>query len=328
MRKQRITDDEVTALLEGRIPSGRTDLESVAAVVDALRLTSFEAPPRPSAELASRLDLERATWISDPAGGLPVDTTRQVTGLRTVPAKGRVRMLFSWFTGLGLAAKIVLGATGAAVATVGAGSVHVLPAAVQTAFDDTVTAVVGGEQASEGTTHTTSRNGTAATTGASTTGKTTTDGATATATATATGATTTHATGATTGAKATGTATVTGTAAAGTATNAGTTDTGVRTPANTAAGAGVTDDVRVNANATAHAEAVREAAQAKVTAGEHGRLVRDAAHSKKAAKVDAKVGATVGESLDATTSATETAGDGNAKTTAKAEAKAQAKAEG
>src|SRR4051794_26546624 len=146
MRNQRITDAEVTALLQGRTPSGRTDLESVAAVVDALRLTSFDAPPRPSAELAARLDLERVTWISDTAGGLPVDATRRVSRSETAPAKGRVRMFFSWFTGLGLAGKIVLGAAGVAVATVGAGTAHVLPSVVQTAFDDTVTTVVGDEQ--------------------------------------------------------------------------------------------------------------------------------------------------------------------------------------
>src|SRR4051812_5301102 len=149
MRNQRITDAEVTALLQGRTPSGRTDLESVAAVVDAIRLTSFDAPPRPSAELAARLDLERATWISDAAGGLPVDATRRVSRPETVPARGRVRMFFSWFTGLGPAGKIVLGAAGVAVATVGAGTAHVLPPVVQTAYDDTVTTVVGGEQAAE-----------------------------------------------------------------------------------------------------------------------------------------------------------------------------------
>jgi len=152
MRKQRITDDEVTALLQGRTPSGRTDLESVAAVVDALRLTSFEAPPRPSAELAARLDLERATWISEPAGGLPVDATRRASVLEAVPARGRVRMFFSWFAGLGLAAKIVLGVTGAAVATVGAGAAHVLPPGIQAKFDETVTTVVGEEEPVEDTT--------------------------------------------------------------------------------------------------------------------------------------------------------------------------------
>jgi hypothetical protein len=152
MRKQRITDDEVTTLLQGRAPSGRADLESVAAVVDALRLSSFEAPPRPSAELAARLDLERVTWISEPAGGLPADATRRASRLETVPARGRVRMFFSWFAGLGLAAKIILGASGVAVATVGAGAAHVLPPGIQAKFDETVTTVVGEEEPVEDTT--------------------------------------------------------------------------------------------------------------------------------------------------------------------------------
>jgi hypothetical protein len=279
MRNQRITDDEVSALLEGRTPSGRADLESVAAVVDTLRLTSFEAPPRPSAALASRLDLERATWISEPAGGLPGNATSRVFRHETVPTRGRVRMLFSWFTGLGLASKIVIGAAGVAVATVGAGSVHVLPATVQTAFDDTVTAVVGDEQPVEDATGEVAED---------TTVDTDTD-------ETATDTTITDET------------TVDDTTVDSTTTEDTTT-----TAPEASTDASTTTEVKVNENAPAHAQAVQAAAHTKSEAGEHGKLVREAAHSNKVTAdvdvdADAEVEAPAVGSVDAGVTAEATA---------------------
>ncbi|WP_210509197.1 hypothetical protein [Naasia sp. SYSU D00057] len=241
MRKQRITDDEVTALLQGRTPSGRADLESVAAVVDALRLTSFEAPPRPSAELAARLDLERATWISEPAGGLPADATRQVPVLEAAPAKGRVRMFFSWFAGLGLATKIVLGATGAAVATVGAGAAHVLPPAIQTTFDEAVTTVVGDEEPVEDTTGEVAEEPT----------------------------------------DETGTDEIPVEEPVAEEPVAEEPVAEEPVAEEPVAEEPATDEVKVNENAPAHAQAVQEAAHTKTAPGEHGKLVREAAHSNK-----------------------------------------------
>ena len=51
-------------------------------------------------------------------------------------------MFINWFTGLGLAAKIGIGATAVALGAVGAGAAHALPPAIQTTFDEVVETVV------------------------------------------------------------------------------------------------------------------------------------------------------------------------------------------
>ncbi|HEY8590157.1 MAG TPA: hypothetical protein VIL55_11460 [Naasia sp.] len=144
MRKKQLSDADIRAVLEGRAPQRRAELEELAAVVDSLRLSSFETPPRPSAGLAARLDTERVAWISEPAGGLPAQGTEVLARSAELPARGK-RMFFSWFTGLGLVAKLAIGGAAVAVAatagTVGAGAAGVLPPAVQSAYDDAVTPV-------------------------------------------------------------------------------------------------------------------------------------------------------------------------------------------
>jgi hypothetical protein len=149
MRKNRLSNADVAALLDGTTPLGHPELESVATLVDDLRLTSFEAPPRPTAELASRLDLDRASWISPAAGGLLQKTDRATTREFAAPApkRGKARMIFTWFAGLGLAAKIGMGATAVAFGAVGAGAAHALPTPVQHSFDVVVDALTSHEDA-------------------------------------------------------------------------------------------------------------------------------------------------------------------------------------
>ncbi|BDZ44360.1 hypothetical protein [Naasia aerilata] len=69
-------------------------------------------------------------------------------------------MVFSWFTGLGLAAKIAIGATVMAVGAVGAGAAQALPTPIQQSFNDIVgtvstddeTPAVDGDATDDGTT--------------------------------------------------------------------------------------------------------------------------------------------------------------------------------
>ena len=74
MRTHRITDEEALAVLRGQTPAARDDLASVADAVAEFRRASFEAPPRPTAELALRLDLERAARITASADALNAST--------------------------------------------------------------------------------------------------------------------------------------------------------------------------------------------------------------------------------------------------------------
>ena len=59
--------------------------------------------------------------------------------------------MFSWIAGLGLAAKIALGAGVAVAATAGAGAAGVLPTGAQDTFDTVVSTVVPGSQVDEST---------------------------------------------------------------------------------------------------------------------------------------------------------------------------------
>ena len=135
---ERISDAAAEAVLRGRVPSGSPELAPVAQAVAALRNVSFEAPPRPSAELALRLDLERAARLS---------TDRQDTSTAVVarpvwpstPRRGRRRVALGAIAGLGLAAKIAIGAAAAAAVGVtgvgAAGAVGALPAPAQEVFE-------------------------------------------------------------------------------------------------------------------------------------------------------------------------------------------------
>lgn len=138
MRNNRLSDADVEALLNGTAPAGRGELEPVAAFVEDLRIASFESAPRPSAALSARLG--SASWISPAVGGLRPVLDREAASAfaAPLPHRGRVRMIFSWFTGLGLAAKIAIGATVMAVGAVGAGAAQALPTPVQQSFNEIV----------------------------------------------------------------------------------------------------------------------------------------------------------------------------------------------
>ncbi|MCK8610043.1 hypothetical protein [Agromyces sp. C10] len=143
MRNRRITDDEAVALLRGQAPAARDDLAPLAEALGALRTASSDAPPRPTAALASRLDLDRASWISTPRTEDPT-TAPTLSTRSTAPRSRRRNMAIEWFAGLGIAAKIAIGASAAAAVSVSgagaAGAAGMLPAPAQHVFDQ----VTGG----------------------------------------------------------------------------------------------------------------------------------------------------------------------------------------
>lgn len=152
MNTHRITDDEATAVLRGEVPGARDDLAPLAHAVASFRQASFEAPPQPSAELALRLDLERAERLSAAASGINATTPATALLTASTPRTRRRRVALSGIMGLGLAAKIAIGAGAALAVGVGgagaAGAVGVLPTPAQEVFNQ-VTGHPGGEHVSE-----------------------------------------------------------------------------------------------------------------------------------------------------------------------------------
>ena len=146
MTSHRITDQHVAALLDGCVPEDREDLQHVADVLGTLRLAAFEAPPQPSAALAARLDLDRLAWVSPTRGtGVPAcDVDR--TPVRTQrSAKPRAKRALGWFTGLGIAAQLALGAGAVSASAAGIGMAGALPPAAQQMFDTVVATVARAE---------------------------------------------------------------------------------------------------------------------------------------------------------------------------------------
>jgi hypothetical protein len=144
MRKHRISDADAAALLKGQAPAARPDLAPLAEAVSEFRIAAYSASLAPSAELAARLDLTRASGISASAASASDAVTVEAPAIATSGAasrKRKVKHMFSWFIGLGLAAKIALGTVVAAAAVTGAGVAGVLPGDVQEAFDTVVTVV-------------------------------------------------------------------------------------------------------------------------------------------------------------------------------------------
>lgn len=139
MRDHRITDEEASVVLRGETPGARQDLAAVADAVSMFRQASFGAPPQPSAELALRLDLERAERISTSADGMTASTS-VMAPVASTPRTRRRRVSLSAFVGLGLAAKIAIGASAAAVVGITgtgvAGATGVLPTAAQEVFNE------------------------------------------------------------------------------------------------------------------------------------------------------------------------------------------------
>jgi hypothetical protein len=149
MRNHRITDDEAAAVLRGRTPHARDELSPLAAAVAEFRSSSFGTPPRPSAAVASRLDLDRVSTV----GLIPRENPDMASLTPHAAASARRRRVaVEWFAGLGLAAKIAIGATAAAAVGVtgagAAGAAGVLPTPAQAVFEQ-VTGAHPGEHASE-----------------------------------------------------------------------------------------------------------------------------------------------------------------------------------
>ncbi len=138
MNEYRISDDTAEALLRGEAPEGRHDLAAVAKAVAAFRSASFEAPPRPTAAVALRLDLERAARLSIDRQHASTAAVAHPIEVST-PRRGRRKVAFGAIAGLGLAAKIAIGAAAAAAVGVtgvgAAGAVGALPAPAQEVFE-------------------------------------------------------------------------------------------------------------------------------------------------------------------------------------------------
>lgn len=152
MSNHRIHDDEAAALLRGEVPTQRADLAGVADAVAGFRRASTQAAPQPSAELLARLDADRVA-----AGSISFDPHATTAATSQTPSGSspkirRRRVAFTGFAGLGLAAKIAIGAaaaTAAGLTGVGAaGAAGMLPAPAQEVFDG-----VTGQQQDPGGEH-------------------------------------------------------------------------------------------------------------------------------------------------------------------------------
>jgi hypothetical protein len=124
MTDHRISDDDAEALLRGDATGVSPELAALADSLSEFRAAAFETTAQPSAALLARLEADA-----------PVSAG-------AVSDRKRVRKMVSWFTGLGVLAKIILGSTVAAAAVAGAGAAGVLPGGAQDAFNTVVTVVV------------------------------------------------------------------------------------------------------------------------------------------------------------------------------------------
>jgi hypothetical protein len=142
MRKHPFSDDDIEALLRGDTPQRRPELASVADAVAEMRIASSGTPPQPNAALAALLDHGLvAQGLSAEKGDLPVTAASNASGparqVFRLP-KWRNRMIIEWIAGMGLAAKLGLGATMAAASVATAGVGGVLPGPTQGAFETVV----------------------------------------------------------------------------------------------------------------------------------------------------------------------------------------------
>jgi hypothetical protein len=124
MTKHRISDDDAEALLRGDASGVSPELAALAKSLTEFRASAFAPAAQPSAALLARLEADAPV----PAGA--------------ISRKRRVRRMLSWFTGLGVLAKIVLGSTVAAAAVTGAGAAGALPGGAQDVFNTVVSVVV------------------------------------------------------------------------------------------------------------------------------------------------------------------------------------------
>jgi hypothetical protein len=139
-RYDELSDETVEALLSGLIPDG--DLAGSAAFVAGVKAAAGDAPA-PSPTLAALL---AAGGICTDKGDLPATAASNVHGpapqVSGLPKWRNLSMhIKRYVAGLGLAAKVAMGAGIAAAATTGAGAAGVLPAPVQHAMATAVDAV-------------------------------------------------------------------------------------------------------------------------------------------------------------------------------------------
>lgn len=150
MTMQRLTNDEIDALLTQRTPSVREGDADVASLIADLRHAFHPTtPPAPTAELATYLDANlfaarltanAATAPIPPPSAQPFLPTRSDPSQRTV----RTRRLVGWVSGLGLAGQVGLGATAAVAAVAGVGVAGALPDPAQNVFNEVVATLVPG----------------------------------------------------------------------------------------------------------------------------------------------------------------------------------------
>jgi chemotaxis protein histidine kinase CheA len=158
MRKHPFSDDfsdeaAVEAVLRGETPKARPDLAPLAGAVADMRAASSGTPPQPNAALAALLDHGLVgQGLSAEKGDLPVtaasNASRPATQAFRLP-KWRKRMIVEWIAGMGLAAKLGVGATVAAASVAGAGAGGVLPGPVQGAFESVVSTATPWETEAE-----------------------------------------------------------------------------------------------------------------------------------------------------------------------------------
>jgi hypothetical protein len=146
-------DDTVAAVLRGEVPAERPDLAPLAGVVAEMRAESSGTPPQPNAALAALLDHGLvAQGLSAEKSDLPVTAASNAPGPAMQAFRlptWRKRMIVEWIAGLGLAAKIGMGATVAAASVAGAGAGGVLPGQTQNAFDTVVATATPWETEAE-----------------------------------------------------------------------------------------------------------------------------------------------------------------------------------
>lgn len=144
--KNRITDADAELLLAGRAPEGRPGLEELAAAVTAFRSATAKATPRPSPEMAARLDVPqdelmsaRATSPGTSSRRFETDSPAPRARMRSVGAIARATERVSLF---GLAARVAVGVGALLLGITVAGAAGALPGGVQDAFDDLVSMVI------------------------------------------------------------------------------------------------------------------------------------------------------------------------------------------
>ncbi|GAA1058049.1 hypothetical protein GCM10017608_04520 [Agromyces luteolus] len=147
MTTNRITDEIAEALLRGRSPHGREDLSPLADAIAGFRDSSSGGSPRPSAAVALRLHVGHGAGL----GLAPDEYPDEAAPAPARASSARRRVVVEWFAGLGLAAKISMGAVAAvalgASGAGAAGAAGMLPEPAQVVFDQVAGTQPGADRA-------------------------------------------------------------------------------------------------------------------------------------------------------------------------------------